>query len=148
MQVLSKQLKRKLGFKAHTYDQTRLDERRTVCPRLPYLGELRIVGCSQGLSEGHGVFHGDGLHVELVKDVGPVLPGPVVGSLHLLLVGDKPRHEVDLRGQIAAAIFQADEEELLDKVPALQELSVDDRLVPRFVRILWKKLAESNFVLI
>ena len=98
------------------------------------------MGCGQSLSEGHGIFHGDGLHVELFKDVGPVLPGPVVGSLHLLLVGDKPRHEVDLRGQIAAAIFQADEKELLDEVPALQELRVDDRLVPRFVRILWLEL--------
>ena len=106
------------------------------------------MGRGQSLSEGHGVFHGDGLHVELFKDVGPVLPGPVVGSLHLLLAGHKSGHEVDLRGKIAAAIFQADEKELLHEVPALQELSVDDRLVPRFVRILWKKLAELNFVLI
>ena len=106
------------------------------------------MGCGQSLSEGHSVFHGDGLHVELFKDVGPVLPGPVVGSLHLLLAGHKSGHEVDLRGQIAAAILETDKEELLDKVPALQELSVDDRLVPRFVRILWKELEESNFVLI
>ena len=119
-----------------TYDQTGLDECRTVGPRLPYLGKLRIVGCGQGLSEGHGVFHGHCLHVELVKDVGPVLSGPVVWPLYLLLAGHKSGHEVDLRGQIAAAIFQADEKELLDEVPALQELGVDDRLVPRFVRIL------------
>ena len=106
------------------------------------------MGRGQSLSEGHGVFHGDSLHVELFKDVGPVLPGPVVGPLHLLLAGHKSRHEVDLRGQIAAAILETDEKELLDEVPALQELSVDDRLIPRFVRILWKKLAELNFVLI
>ena len=146
MQGLDKQSKR--GFEVQTYDQTGLDERRTVGPRLPYFWKLRIVGCGQGLSEGHGVFHGDGLHVELFKDIGPVLAGPIVGPLHLLLAGHKSGHEVDLRGQIAAAIFQADEKELPDEVPALQELGVDDRLVPRFVRTLWKELAESNFVLI